>query len=171
VYDNSRDLVLTAAIHGTMAVIDVSDSTQPVLVGSISPPSVADAHGLSYDFERNWAFIASVSQSTVTCVDVSDPTSPRVISTVTNTTWLYYSTHLSYDSSRSMLFVVSAGSGDESSNAGHSITSVSVGADGKMELLYRMIDWSPDSSPGVNKKKAYPVYSVLDSTRRLLCVE
>ena len=91
---------------------------------------------LKFDAWRSGAFIASVSQASITCVDVSDAQHPRVLSTVQNSSWLYYSTHLSYDAGKSALFVCSAGSGSEATPhggvvpPGHSITSVSVAEDG-----------------------------------------
>jgi|EP01046_Picozoa_sp_COSAG06_P011340 hypothetical protein len=91
---------------------------------------------LKFDAWRSTgAFIASVSQASITCVDVSDAQHPRVLSTVQNSSWLYYSTHLSYDAGKSALFVCSAGSGSEATPRGvvppgHSITSVSVAEDG-----------------------------------------
>ena len=61
-------------------------------------------------------------------IDTSDPYNPTVISTISNSTWLFYSTHLSFDPVRSLLFVASAGNGTEGSGVGqgHSITSISV---------------------------------------------
>ena len=50
VYDVQRQVVLTAGIHGAVAVINVSAALRaPVLISTISPSSVVDAHGLAYD--------------------------------------------------------------------------------------------------------------------------
>jgi hypothetical protein len=131
VYDDELQLIFTAAIHGSVAAINVTVPSHPVLVGAISPSSVLDAHGLAYDPVRNRVFVASVSTATITCIDVSVPAMPTVLATVTNQTWLHYSTHLSFDAVRSALFVVSAGDGSDERNAseaaaGHSITSIVV---------------------------------------------
>merc|ERR1711865_446917 len=44
------------------------------------------------------------------------------------------------------------------------------GDDCSMRLVARMTSWAPDSSPGVNKTLAYPVYSLLDPERPYLYV-
>ena len=172
-YDAARQLVITAGIHGTVAVINVSSNT-PTLVSTLSPSTVVDAHGLAYDAARQRVYVASVSQATVTCIDATDPYHLAVVATVTNTTWLYYSTHLSFDAGKSALYVTSAGNGDETNattrTAGHSISSIVVAPNGTMALAHRMTSWAPDISPGVNKTQAYPVYSVLDHTRHLMYV-
>ena len=170
VYDSKRELVMVAAIGGVFSVINVS-AAQPALVSTIAPSSVQDAHGMDYDAVNQRAFLASVSQWSVTCIDVSDPHNLRVISTIFNSTALFYSTHLSYDGARSALFVVSAGNGDETQGRpGHSITTLSVADDGTMAFLYRMTSWSPDTGGIPGKHLAYPVYSLLDPERRLLYV-
>eukprot|EP00729_Bicosta_minor_P030997 gene30997-2596_t len=115
VYDSERELVLIAAIHGTLTILDVADRAQPSFVSYIAPSSVQDAHGLAYDSAKKRVFVASVTESSVTCIDTSDPYNPTVISTISNSTWLFYSTHLSFDPVRSLLFVASAGNGTEGS--------------------------------------------------------
>ena len=170
VYDSTRQLVMVAAIGGVFSVINVSTS-QSTLVSTIAPSSVQDAHGMDYDFVHQRAFLASVSQSSVTCIDVSDPHNLRVLSTIFNSTALFYSTHLSYDASRSALFVVSAGNGNETQSIpGHSITSISVADNGTMKFLHRMTSWAPDKGGIPGKRLAYPVYSLLDPERLLMYV-
>jgi len=172
VYDESRSLIFTAAIHGTVSIINVKNSSNPFLVSSVAPSTVLDAHGLAMDHKNQRLFVASVSQASVTCIDVTRPETPRIVSTVRNTTWLYYSTHLSFDPHRSALFVASAGNGNESMcpSCGHSISSITVNDFGLMTLRHRMTSWYPDTSPGVNKTLAYPVYTLLDPERPLLYV-
>jgi hypothetical protein len=177
-YDAARQLVFTAAIGGYVSIIDVSDATAPKLLADLAPTSIGDAHGVAYDAVGQRVFVASVSQSSVTCIDVHDPSNPAVVSTLTDETALYYSTHLAWDESRSALFVASAGSGDESNAStarrGHSISSVAVGNTSgcAMTLQHRMTSWSPEPLhiPGVNATRAYPVYTLLDPDRRLLYV-
>ena len=91
VIDSKRQLVMVAAIGGVFSVINVS-AAQRALVPTIAPSSVQDAHGMDYDAVNQRAFLASVSQSSVTCIDVSDPHNLRVISTIFNSTSLFYST-------------------------------------------------------------------------------
>jgi hypothetical protein len=82
VYDGERNLVLTAAIKGAVSVINVSSLSHPALTSSISPSSVRDAHGMAYDYKLKRAFVASVSEASVTCVDLKEPLNPRVLSVV-----------------------------------------------------------------------------------------
>jgi hypothetical protein len=132
-------------------------------------------HTLSFSLR----YVASVTEATVTAIDIQNPANPKVIATIKNATWLYYSTHLSFDPLRSVLFVVSAGNGSEPLEggrgvAGHSITSVAVAENGTMALVDRMTDWTPgvapSAPPGSTKTMAYPVYSTLDPERPVLYV-
>lgn len=174
IYDSEHEVVLVVGTGGAFSVIDVSQ-TQPRLISTIAPSSIKDAHGLAYDYRRRRAFVASVATASVLSIDISNPQEPKILSTLHNSTWLYYSTHLSYDASRAVLFVCSAGNGEEvprgtSSPPGHSISSVAVAEDGSMELLHRMTSWAPDSGGIPGKHFAYPVFSTIDPPRRLLYV-
>eukprot|EP01043_Picozoa_sp_COSAG02_P025442 COSAG02_NODE_1430_length_12650_cov_5.887260_6_plen_494_part_00 len=173
IYDSEHSIVLVVGTGGAFSVIDVSKA-QPRLISTIEPTSIKDAHGLAYDYQRRRAFVASVATASVLCIDISNPQEPKILSTLQNSTWLYYSTHLSYDPSRAALFVCSAGNGAEVpgklSTLGHSISSVAVAGDGSMELVQRMTSWAPDSGGIPGKHFAYPVFSTLDSARRLLYV-
>ena len=173
IHDSERKLVLTVGSKGAFSVVDVANA-QPVLVSTIAPSSIQDAHGLTFDFQRKWAFVASVATASVLCIDTSDAARLKVLSTIQNSTALYYSTHLSYEASRSALFVCSAGNGAEPGAAepppGHSISSIAVAADGTMTLLHRMTSWAPDAGGIPGKHLAYPVFTLLDPDRPLLYV-
>ena len=146
-HDEERNLVLVVGTGGSFSVLNVSN-VRPWLVSTIAPAAIKDAHGLTYDRQRRRAFVASVATASVLSIDISDPQQPKILSILHNSTWLYYSTHISYDAVRSVLFVCSAGNGAEPSGKeappGHSISSVAVAEDGSMQLLHRMTSWAPD---------------------------
>jgi hypothetical protein len=77
----------TAAGGNALTIVDVSDPTQPHVVGTVTDP-VATKHLDSVVVKGTKAYGVAFYSSTFTVFDVSDPTHPKILGSTTNATTL-----------------------------------------------------------------------------------
>jgi hypothetical protein len=81
---------------GSFDVIDVTTPTQPKIVASLYNNSLtgADAnaldHATSVAISGNYAYVTASYDHTLTVIDISHPTSPQIVATLSDSTNLYF---------------------------------------------------------------------------------
>jgi hypothetical protein len=82
---------------GRLTVVDVSNPSSPKVVGSVASPSLNMAYRVRV--RNSLAYVSAPNAQAVDAIDVSDPTNPRLLATVTDAAHLNQTTGLDLSSS------------------------------------------------------------------------